>query len=91
MAKKLFSIRGSQLTESGIFKSTHALDAPLWTDGVNVIFKNGGAQKIGGSTQVATQSVTTPVRGAEAYQLSDNIQRLFFGTTRTDEKQNGRM
>ena len=81
MARKLFSIRGSEITESGIFKSTHALDAPLWRDGVNVIFKNGGAQKIGGSTQVASQSVTSPVRGAEAYQLSDNIQRLFFGTT----------
>ena len=52
MARKLFSIRGSEITESGIFKSTHALDAPLWRDGVNVIFKNGGAQKIGGSTQV---------------------------------------
>lgn len=81
MAKKLFSIRGSQITQSGIFKSTHGLDAPLWVDGVNVIFKNGGAQKIGGSTQVGSQSVTTPVRGADAYQLSDNIQRLFFGST----------
>lgn len=77
--QSLASIRSSELTESGLFKSVHPLDAPLWADGRNILFREGGPQKELGWTELGTATGTGVIRGADALQDSAGTQRLFFG------------
>ncbi|MBP2301574.1 hypothetical protein [Azospirillum picis] len=75
----LISIRANALTESGLFKGTHALDCPLWRDGRNVIFKDGGPEKLAGWVSVVDSGATGVIRGADALQDEAGISRVFFG------------
>lgn len=82
MPGPLFSIRAGKETESGLFAAVHPLDAPLWVAGENVIFADGGPQKMPGWTRIA--SATLPagevVRGVETQQTETGIQRIFLGS-----------
>lgn len=83
MTDKLISLRadeqGRPLTESGLFLSTHKMDCPLWIDGRNVIFKDGGPQKEPGHTQLLSVAGAGVIRGMDALQDDSGTQRLFYG------------
>lgn len=80
MANKLASYRASQLTESGVSKGTNALDTPLWSDARNVVFRDGGPQKVGGFIVGATIAGAGIIRGMDATMDETFTQRIFFGT-----------
>lgn len=68
------------LTESGIFRSVNPLDVPLWLDARNVVFRDGGPQKVGGWVAVVEpQPGSGAIRGMDALQDEAGIQRLFWG------------
>jgi hypothetical protein len=75
----LVSIRASEATESGLFKGTHPLDTPLWRDGRNVIFRDGGPEKIPGWVSVVDDGAVGIIRGMGALQDEAAVQRLFWG------------
>lgn len=79
MAAPLISIRAGRETESGLFKGVHPLDVPLWRDGQNVLFRDGGPEKIPGWVSVLTSAATGVIRGMDALQDEAAVQRLFYG------------
>ncbi len=79
MPALLASLRASPATESGVVKGANALDVPLWSDARNVLFRNGGPEKIGGWVGVVGVSGAGAVRGMDALQDEAAVQRLFFG------------
>lgn len=79
MSQVIYRARGGELTESGLKPVPHPLDVALWRDGANVIFMEGGPQKIPGWVSLFSHSPTSPPRGMGVLQDSASIQRLFFG------------
>ncbi|HYH17885.1 MAG TPA: hypothetical protein VD995_04645 [Azospirillum sp.] len=79
MAAPIISIRAGRETESGLFKGVHPLDTPLWRDGQNVLFRDGGPEKIPGWASVLTSAAAGVIRGMDALQDEAAVQRLFYG------------
>jgi len=76
---RLFSIRAGQVTESGLYASVHPLDAPLWAEGENILFRDGGPCKVPGWVTVTTVPGAGVIRGMDALQDEAAVQRLFLG------------
>ena len=79
----LISVSDDALTNSGLHPSGNPLDAPLWRDGRNVIFKAGGPERIKGWTGAGSLSTVTGANQLRGHMLAlqgtDGVQRLFFG------------
>lgn len=67
------------ITESGLFRAANPLDVPLWYDGRNIVFRDGGPQKYPGWTSLFTTGSGQIVRGADALQDESSVSRLFLG------------
>jgi len=76
----LANIRTGRRTDSGLFLGVDPLDAPLWIDGENIIFRDGGPQKIKGWTTATSITDTGIIRGMNALIDNDGTRRLYFGT-----------
>lgn len=74
----LLSVDDPTMIESGINKSLHPLQAPLWIDGENVIFVDQSVRKAPGYQQICPPGGTSPVRGIKDV-LSNTIPHVFFG------------
>lgn len=79
MAQKLISVQDPTLMQSGIVKSLHKLQAPLWVDGQNVIFEDGAVCKSPGSVSAfISPIIDLPVMGLQDV-LVGNTANLLFG------------
>ena len=78
MAQKLISISDPNLIQSGIVKSLHKLQVPLWVDGQNVIFEDGSVRKSPGFIAIFTALGTNPIIGIQDV-LVQNTPNLLFG------------
>lgn len=67
--------------ETGLWPSVHVLDAPLWTEGKNVVFRDRGLRKQRGWTSAFTKPNSDTVRGIEQQRQNDLTQKLYWGTT----------
>lgn len=82
MSKLLFRARENTGTESGLRPSPHPMAPALWRDGSNVVFFEGGPQKMAGwvaPVGATPGTLSSEIRGMNALKGSDAIQRLFFG------------
>lgn len=79
MPSTLLTVRAGEAAESGLFPGVHPLDVPLWEDGRNVVFRDGGPQKIPGWTSPAIVTGAGIIRGADANQKEDLTQVLYMG------------
>lgn len=79
MSQQLAAIEDKELLESGLQPARHPRDVPLWADGRNVSFRQGGPQKIGGWSQVTSFTPNGEPRGAAGQRLEDGTLRLIFG------------
>ena len=72
------------LVGSGLAPSMNAADAPMWIDGINVMARDSGMEKIPGNTILATGpagGINDHCRGAESLINDAGVQHLFFGDT----------
>ena len=83
MSQSLYRVRAGDTAESGLKPVPHKLDVDLWRDGLNVIFFEGGPQKIPGWVSPVAFTPSFPIRGMLAIQDDAGIQRLFFGDKNT--------
>ena len=72
---------------SGVWPDLHPLNNPLWRTGTNVLFKNGGVEKMGGWGNPFTKPASTPVRGM-LQRRESGVQELYFGNPTTIYKWN---
>ena len=63
MADKLIDVKDAELVASGIVKSLHPVQAPLWVDGQNVVFEDGQVRKSPGYVSIIPAPGTEPVVG----------------------------
>lgn len=75
----LLSVRAGDQVASGLFVATNPLDAPLWVDGRNILFRDGGVEKAPGFVSLLTVAGAGMIRGMEAMTDTALIQRLFLG------------
>lgn len=81
MSEKLLDVRQGPETEGGIWPSAAEREVPLWREGQNIFFHEGGAKKFPGWTGLVTQAPNDHVRGAEAMVNSSGAALLFFADT----------
>lgn len=63
MSEKLVDISDPSLVTSGIVKSLHPLQVPLWINGQNVVFEDGQVRKAPGFVSFFTELNTAPISG----------------------------
>lgn len=63
MPQRLVTVDDPQQIQTGIVKSLHKLQVPVWIDGENVVFEDGAVRKSPGYAAVCTPTGTDPVTG----------------------------
>ena len=79
MTQKLLEVTEPQQVQSGLWPAAHPRDVPLWEDGRNVFFFEGGVQKMPKWESDVAFGVNHPPRGAHAHQEESGDKYLFTG------------
>lgn len=83
---KLGSVANGDALASGLFAGMKNVEAPLWSDGVNIIFKEGVIEKIPGKLSAAVFGAT--VTGIGQARVS-GVNRIYAGTASTIQMWDG--
>ena len=85
MSQKLLEVIDPELVASGIAKDSHPLQAPLWVDGRNVVFRDGKVRKAPGRREIFQGGTfSVPTRSLKAL-LFDGVPTLFWSNSEMDD------